>query len=224
MPHITTEKVAIVRQQLKEQFPDFKFSVRRDRDSTIDIAVLAGPIDFGSENATVNVYWIADHWKDNVPAMEFLLKVHAIANDGNRIVSQDGDYGNIPKFYVDMHIGRYETKYKIIEKQEAIASPCTAQTLSVTGATITHNIDKGGIEIRFASKPSDEILRQFNLSPFRWSRFSKCWWAKISHRSMTFAEQWGKLPHTISGESNDDGALVEAQENAYADNNWNRIS
>jgi hypothetical protein len=53
--------------------------------------------------------------------------------------------------------------------------------LSVTGKpTISRNEAKNGIEIRFPSRPSDEILSKIREMGFRWSRFQKLHYARFS--------------------------------------------
>lgn len=47
-------------------------------------------------------------------------------------------------------------------------------------AEIIHNIEKNGIEIKFPSKPEQEILSSLKELGFRWSRFKGVWWAKYS--------------------------------------------
>ena len=46
MAYIKTEEVKAIRNQLKETFPNLKFSVRRQHYSSVDITIKAGSIDF----------------------------------------------------------------------------------------------------------------------------------------------------------------------------------
>jgi hypothetical protein len=46
MAFITTEEVKSIRNTLKRRFPEFKFSVRREHHSKVNVAVLRGPTDF----------------------------------------------------------------------------------------------------------------------------------------------------------------------------------
>lgn len=45
---------------------------------------------------------------------------------------------------------------------------------------VSKNEEKGGIEIRFPSKPTDDILASLHDRDFRWSRFNQVWWKKFN--------------------------------------------
>ena len=64
-----------------------------------------------------------------------------------------------------------------------------APTVSNGAATIRHNIEKAGIEIRFADRPDDSILARLKSHGWRWSRFSKCWYARQSDSAEAFANE-----------------------------------
>ncbi|UJG57271.1 hypothetical protein KY998_23305 [Bacillus paralicheniformis] len=57
-----------------------------------------------------------------------------------------------------------------------------------TTVTYTLNEEKNGVEIRFSSKPSEEIREQMKAAGFRWSRYSKCWYAKQSENTISLAK------------------------------------
>ncbi len=106
MPHITTERVKEVRTQLRKQFPQVKFSVVRRDYSSIHITILESPFDFGTTYEQLNTYCL--EWYKH---SEFLEEVKAIANKGNKIESEDGDYGSIPAFYLNINIGQWNKPY-----------------------------------------------------------------------------------------------------------------
>ena len=58
-----------------------------------------------------------------------------------------------------------------------------------TTVTYTLNEEKNGVEIRFSSKPSEEIREQMKAAGFRWSRYSKCWYAKQSDSTISLAKE-----------------------------------
>lgn len=66
-----------------------------------------------------------------------------------------------------------------------IVAPASA---GATGATVTRNEAKNGIEIRFASRPGDDVLANLKANGWRWSRFSKCWYTRASEEAQKFAE------------------------------------
>lgn len=70
--------------------------------------------------------------------------------------------------------------------------------LSGIQTTITHNVAKNGIEIKFADKPSDKDLEFLKSKKFRWSRFGKLWYATYS---MALMEEVTALFETGATES-----------------------
>jgi len=115
MPYITKEEVAEKRRLLKTEFPKFKFSVRTENYSTIDISVMSGPIDMkpAYDGYQVNPYGIKEHYKDEPEIRDFLARVYEIANTSNRIQFVDSDYGSVPQFYVSINIGKWDKPYEI---------------------------------------------------------------------------------------------------------------
>lgn len=63
----------------------------------------------------------------------------------------------------------------------------TTVSQSVNELTITHNVEKNGIELRFPSKPSSEILDSLKSKGFRWSRFSYCWYHSYNEINLAYA-------------------------------------
>jgi hypothetical protein len=56
------------------------------------------------------------------------------------------------------------------------------------GATITENAERGGIEIRFPSKPAPEVLDALKAAGWRWSRFGGVWYHRNTQGNMVFAK------------------------------------
>lgn len=124
MPYLSPSDVNERRKVIKSTFPDMKFSITTRNYSTISIKVLEGPAflipDDGKDYESVNHYWIKDNYKKNVSKMIFLSMLKEIADKGNYIVSYDTDYGNWPKFYVDISIGKWDRPFKV--KGEKVAA------------------------------------------------------------------------------------------------------
>lgn len=118
MPYLDKNYTKQVRQELKKRFPDFKFSVRTRDHMALDVTVLNGPLDLleadsrGYEN--VNQYYVDDHYEDSPEKRDFLKEVLSImTKEHNSCVFTDGDYGNIPNFYVDLSIGKWDRSYEV---------------------------------------------------------------------------------------------------------------
>ena len=56
---------------------------------------------------------------------------------------------------------------------------------------INFNQEKNGIEIRFDTKPSEEMLSNLKLNGFRWSGKQKMWYAKQNDQRMDFVNSIG---------------------------------
>lgn len=65
--------------------------------------------------------------------------------------------------------------------------PEPSPVAGVDGVSVSENREKNGIEIRFAARPSDDVLTSLKAHGWRWSRFAKCWYHRASDESRTFA-------------------------------------
>lgn len=72
-------------------------------------------------------------------------------------------------------LGEFEDQYR------------TGHWLPPAGITVSRNIEKGGVEIRFPAKPEASMIERVKSQGFRWSRFSGCWWAKATDGKVAFA-------------------------------------
>lgn len=97
-----------------------------------------------------------------------------------------GKYGNQDEYEVTR-----TTVYRIVlgELKPAFEPelPCPESGHSASGVTVSQNEEKDGVELRFASKPATAVLERLKGAGWRWSRFSKCWYAKRSPRTIEFA-------------------------------------
>lgn len=113
------EVVKEKREAVKKAFPDFKFSIRKDNNS-IYLSVLEAPIMLTNKDyEPVNHFYIQDHFKGE--AKEALLKIYQILNGRNYTVVEDGDYGAVPSFYVNMKIGDWDKPFKFISGAAAFS-------------------------------------------------------------------------------------------------------
>ena len=115
MPYISKENVKAKRNALKKEFPNVKFSVIREHSSVIKVSIMTSPYKVEGDYVSINKFHIEGRYKHNISLRDFLLKVYEIINESNEIESVDGDYGNIPAFYVSMSFGKWDKPYKQIE-------------------------------------------------------------------------------------------------------------
>ena len=121
MPYITTERVSEIRKELKKEFPSKKgwtLSITKRNYSTVCVDILSAPFQLlvgERKYEQVNGFYINDHYKDKPQIAEALSKIQSIISKGNRTVSVDGDYGNIPEFYTQLSIGRWNKEFVVRE-------------------------------------------------------------------------------------------------------------
>lgn len=118
MPYLDKTYTKEVRQDLKKQFPKFKFSVRTVDHHELDVTILNGPMDlmsdvdseFGYEQ--VNHFWVDKHYQDVPRKRDFLMDVLSImGREHNSCEFVDGDYGDVPSFYLSLSIGQWDRPY-----------------------------------------------------------------------------------------------------------------
>lgn len=121
-----SERVSEIREKIKKEFPDFKFSVTK-KDNGVRIAILSAPINLleGEENErkyiSVNNFYIDEHYKDYPEVRDVLKKIDSIASEGVTY-HETGDYGRQPTFYVDITIGQWDKPFEYIPKKSKRSS------------------------------------------------------------------------------------------------------
>ena len=116
MPYLDKSYTKQVRQELKKEFPQFKFSVRTVDHHRLDVTVLSGPLDLMAgvdyHYESVNHFWVDKHYQDLPQKRDFLMDVLSImGKEHNSCEFVDGDYGDIPNFYIGLSIGSWDRPY-----------------------------------------------------------------------------------------------------------------
>jgi hypothetical protein len=128
MAYITSDDVAAIRKELKEAFPKWKFSVRKESGNlSVSVSILKGNVSF-DENlhngyCQVNQYWIDSHWT-NMEAREALKRINEIMHNAPGRVNADRkffdhsdamtDYFHTA-FYTHLSIGQWEKHYELVK-------------------------------------------------------------------------------------------------------------
>jgi len=123
MAYISATDVQAIRNELKEKFPGWKFSVRKGSGSlSVDVTVLQGTCHFkGVKHSTVNQYWIDTNWPDAKDA-EALKTIHEImlnapGRAGGKVYFDHSDamtdYFHTA-FYTHLSIGNWNKPYVAI--------------------------------------------------------------------------------------------------------------
>ncbi len=114
MGYISSEQVKTIRESIKKEFPKFKFSVTRQDFSTVCIAIMESPIDFGKTYAQVNHYHYASQWGHNQDAKTLFEKIMKIVEETAAVeYYETGDYGNQPNYYTHLAIGKWDKPYQV---------------------------------------------------------------------------------------------------------------
>ena len=116
MPFISTEEVKEKRDLLKKALPDYKLSVRRKDYCAIVVVIVSGPIPIEPVYQQVNHFHIKEYYKNEPELCKVLQTIYDIINKDNGTEVEDGDYGTVPNFYTNIHIGAWDKPYKQIVK------------------------------------------------------------------------------------------------------------
>ena len=116
MAFISTQKVAEIRSNLKNEFPAIKFSVVRRNYSAVNVTILKSPYDFrpdslkDREYLSVNSYWFQDHGYKHP---DILNRIIEIANEGNHNNSDVmTDYFDVG-WYFDLSLGQWNKPFQV---------------------------------------------------------------------------------------------------------------
>ena len=78
-----------------------------------------------------------------------------------------------------------------------------------SGATFNINDELNGIEIKFSSKPSEEVRRGLKDARYRWSSAKQLWYAKQTPAAMAFAESIGYVPENVVQSNQENNVTTE---------------
>ena len=76
-------------------------------------------------------------------------------------------------------------------------------------ATFNLNSEQNGIEIKFSSKPSEEVRRGLKEARYRWSSAKQLWYAKQTPAAMAFAESIGYAPENVVQSNQENNVTTE---------------
>lgn len=110
MAYITTQEVKEIRNELKKSFPNLKLSVTREHHSVLNVSIMEGNIDFGSQYQQLNHLYLREHKnKHNM----ILRMITMICNTKNFDHSDpQTDYFNVG-YYFHLQIGKWDKGYSL---------------------------------------------------------------------------------------------------------------
>jgi len=127
MAYISANEVAAIRKELKAQFPEFRFGVRKGSGSlSVDVTVKSGPTDFSDIFHNVGYGQINHHWLCNYGKhqafFEQIMRIVKIAPGtvpgGRRWFDESDamtDYFHTA-FYIHLSVGSWNQPYICVAK------------------------------------------------------------------------------------------------------------
>lgn len=195
----TKENAKQIRQQLKKEFPDCKFSVVKSYYSRIDVYLMEAPEPIFAEGITEIRYILGDReCKDlNEYGNKIIKRVAEIVQSYRRDDSDIMiDYFNC-NFYGFVNIGKWDKPFKVVPKEKK-QSKTTKKNTSTNKKSnskansnefkVVENIAKKGIELYFKGIPDANFRQQLKDNGFRWHPSKKCWYAKKTDSIMKFLD------------------------------------
>lgn len=113
MAFIDTETVKKIRQALKAQFPEIKFSVCKEHHSTVNVSIMKSPYFDNGVEKSINQYWIRQS-TDNETQAEVIMKIDEIIRKvGDHFDESDSmtDYFHCA-FYYNISIGKWDKPHQ----------------------------------------------------------------------------------------------------------------
>ena len=117
MAYINAETVRNIRNALKAEFPEVKFSVRKDGFSSVNVNIMKAGFDIPEGSRNVNHYWIDSHFGHDEELCKFLKRVdEIIRTEGNWYDNSDSmtDYFDTA-FYYHIQFGKWDRPYQQTE-------------------------------------------------------------------------------------------------------------
>lgn len=176
----------LVREQLKEEFPDCKFSVTKKEFSggcSLTVIVKETPKSvYANDDKNIINYDISpyiEYTELSIYGNKLITRVWKIINQ-YRYSDCDFqiDYFDV-NFYPSLNLGNYDETVKVVERKVK-KSKKTAEKNNKNNNKfdIVENLEKNGIELYFEGKPSEDFRNMLKQFGFRWNRNKKCWYAK----------------------------------------------
>lgn len=203
-PNLSVKEIAaILRKELKKRYPDIKFSIRKDGYNALNADIKELPFIPFSKEYLAYQKESSPGYVEPFRGTMFNEDYKKIEKDINSLIQSYNFDNSDPMtdyFHVNFYGGRIELDYlhekELLEQAKTAKEsdfkyhptdhPTNHPTNAGAGeskangnATVTHNTDKNGIEVKFAEKPESEIIAWLKEHKFRWSKRQKIWYRKF---------------------------------------------
>jgi len=109
MAYMNAKMAAVIRNDLKEKFPQFKFSIRVSHHTGLDVAIMSGPVRFhAADHCGINQYHL--HQYENSDILSEMIQIINKKN-WNRSDIQT-DYFDVG-FYLHLSQGKWNKPYVV---------------------------------------------------------------------------------------------------------------
>jgi len=119
MSYISTEEVKNIRETLKKEFPQIKFSVTCEHNSSVNICIMKSPFDLNTNHSSLNPYYPTKKYGEDF--YNTLVRIIEIAKGQGWYDRSDimTDYFDTA-YYIDINIGKWNKPY-ICSSKELVA-------------------------------------------------------------------------------------------------------
>jgi hypothetical protein len=119
MAYIKTEQVKSIRDQIKNAYPSYKWSITRRHHSTVVIILQESDLPFDNVHDQINQYWFKESKKINTKTKMVFQHIMEICNSVERCYDRNAgdpyaDYGD-SSYFIDLEIGQWDKPHKIID-------------------------------------------------------------------------------------------------------------
>lgn len=125
MAYINKEQVKQIRESLKKEFPEIKFSVRKENYSSVHVTILKSPYNFSDlPHYRTNCSTSVNHFR--VPdcihrrMLEKIITIVKTGSDRTWFDKSDSmtDYFHVA-FYINLYVGKFGVGHEMIPMEEA---------------------------------------------------------------------------------------------------------
>lgn len=118
MAYISKEKVKSIRDQIKNAYPNYKWSVSWRHHSTVVIILQESDLPYDNMHIQVNQYWLKETEKLNTKAKLIFQHILKICNSVEACYNRNAgdpyaDYGD-HSYFIDLDIGQWDKPHKTI--------------------------------------------------------------------------------------------------------------
>lgn len=123
MAYITTSEVKQIREALKKEFPNIKFSITREHGMSVSVSIVKSNIDFtdevltdGMTHVSINHYHVDKNYPKHKDLFNKIINIIRTGSDRKWYNNSDAmtDYFDTA-FYFDLNVGKWDKPYELVK-------------------------------------------------------------------------------------------------------------